>query len=91
MFCNDCKRYFVEDEATVTVEREVGYKEVLCPYCGSDDLEESHRCKCCGEQTVNEFCDYCMESIAEELLDLQRRFDITGDVLEELIVAHYEL
>ena len=89
MFCNDCKEYF--SEAVVTVERETGYREALCPYCGGDHLEESHRCKICGEETVNEFCDCCMENIAEELLDLQKRFDITGDVLEDLIIAHYEL
>lgn len=90
MYCNNCKEYFGYDEAIVTVEKETGYREVLCPFCNNDELEESRRCRCCGEETVNEFCEHCMESIAEELEDLQRRFECSVDILEELIIAYYE-
>lgn len=87
MYCNDCKSYF--DEPIVEMDRETGYREATCPHCGSDYLEETQLCKCCGADTVNEYCDNCMEEIAEELRDLQKRFDITEEVLEEMIVAHY--
>ncbi len=87
MYCNDCMQYF--DEAIVTIEKDTGFREALCPCCGSDDLDESHPCKCCGEETVNDFCDNCMENIAEELKDLQKRFDTTMSVLEDLIAEHF--
>ena len=88
MYCNDCKMYF--DEAIVEEERETGYREATCPCCGSEDIEETNLCKCCGAETVNdEFCDNCMEAIAEELLDFQRRFEVSAEVVEDMIVAYY--
>lgn len=71
-YCNKCKR--VVEGATWECEtpnhkfRQVGepssnpfYHEVRCEICGSDDLEETRDCECCGEPAVEEYCDWCMD------------------------------
>lgn len=89
MYCKTCKTYF--DEPIVNIEEEVGFREELCPCCGDDNIEETQACKCCGEQTINEFCDNCMEMFADEMLDFQRRYGLSRDVLEEMVTVYFEL
>jgi predicted amidophosphoribosyltransferase len=90
MYCKDCKEFFNEPIVT-PMEQETGYVGQFCPHCGSDYIEETHPCKCCGEDTIeeNEFCDDCMEQLIEELQDLQKRFDVTAEVLEDMICEYY--
>lgn len=41
--------------------------DYVCPYCGSDDLDEAEECECCGEyhrvdELTNGVCDDCLHS-----------------------------
>ena len=90
MYCKDCKQYF--DTPKASPMDETGWVEVTCPCCGSDYIEETYTCKCCGEDKADSpggFCNTCRETLAEELEDLQRRFEITASDLEDMIAEHY--
>jgi hypothetical protein len=93
MYCRNCKEYFDEDALVVTpMEEETGYVGQFCPHCGSDHVDETYQCKCCGEDRADSpggFCDNCREQLAEELEELQKRFDITAEELEDMISEHY--
>lgn len=88
--CKDCGEYFADPN--VTMENDTGYREATCPWCDSDDIEETYACKCCGEELADSpggFCPNCKEELAEELNDLATRFDVTTAVLEDMICEHY--
>ena len=88
MYCADCKQYF-EEPVVTPMEQETGYVGVFCPCCGSDFIEETTPCKCCGEEALDDFCDTCKENLAEALEDIASGFNITADVLEDMICEYY--
>ena len=88
--CKDCGEYFAEPN--VLEDREVGYAVGICPWCDSDDIEETYKCKCCGDEKADYsggFCPHCMEELTEELNELSNRFKVTAAVLEDMICEHY--
>ena len=65
-YCNDCNNMFEESEADsrptrLEDSRPKGGFVMLCPYCGSDDLEEASYCERCGEPIPPDehLCDVC--------------------------------
>ena len=71
-YCEKCKR-FVEGSTwesqapnhkftrTEEPSNNPFYREVRCEMCGSDNLTEANECECCGEPTVETYCEGCME------------------------------
>ena len=86
-YCNDCCEIFDESEAD---SRETvlgdsmppGTRVALCPYCGSDDLEEADTCERCGTPIPPDehLCDDCRDDLGYGVRSLIESF--RGDVLD---------
>jgi DNA-directed RNA polymerase subunit RPC12/RpoP len=88
--CKDCGEYFADPN--VKMEDDTGYREATCPWCDSDDIEETFTCIACGNEWADSpggLCPHCMDELAEELSDLAKRFDVTAAALENMICEHY--
>lgn len=66
MYCNDCCEFFREEEADTRDARledslRPWEKVMMCPYCGSEDLEEAGTCRRCGGPCLpgEDLCDVC--------------------------------
>lgn len=94
--CAECGEIFDEDEAKTIYERDTGeggYGNViwsydLCPFCGSEDLEEARECPICGEYHGGEsdVCDTCLEDIETAWKELLTKFPDGADAGE---IARY--
>lgn len=88
IYCNECENFFEEFEADYRPAEEEdcrpkGEKIMLCPCCGSSELEEANACRRCGKPIAPEaddFCDECAEEINKGLWDIVE--SIPGDALE---------
>lgn len=98
MICNNCGRSF-DTPATahqmhyeVDTMREEAYQ--ICPYCHSEEIEESTTCPVCGETiaTTDDYCEDCNASISvavtSYIKDLQENYDI--DYTTALEWLHFE-
>lgn len=73
MICNNCGRAFDRPATAhqmhyeVDTMREEAYP--ICPYCESEEIEESDTCPICGneKQTAEDYCDNCQASIHEDV------------------------
>ena len=76
MICNNCKRTF--DSPGVRVDdvtsRGEGYAYSICPYCESEEVEESHACPICSA-TIPASVDYCERHVKEVWGELYKIWD----------------
>ena len=87
LYCTGCEQFFDEDDAGEDREQlgeywgAPAYREyAVCPYCGSDQIEEAHRCKLCGEwipYSGDDYCEECSDRVFDMyclmLLDLETK------------------
>ena len=69
-YCYDCGKIMDEDELlTKTVEYSHGelVDEAICPYCGSDEVDEAKVCELCGEAMPTDKLGECCEDCEIEL------------------------
>lgn len=75
-YCQRCKEVISQDDLRFVREAErhywlddspvESYAYALCPYCGSDQIDEADYCEVCGEPFVPEdleggICKECLE------------------------------
>jgi DNA-directed RNA polymerase subunit RPC12/RpoP len=100
MICNNCGRSF-DTPATahqmhyeVDTMREEAYQ--ICPYCNSEEIEESSVCPVCGNEKAltDDYCDDCQASIHEDvsclIKELCTRFSIDKSTAVEWILYDVE-
>ena len=70
MYCNDCNELFLDSEAesrpTVLEDGKPPWERVmLCPFCGSEDLDEADSCERCGEPIPpgEHLCECCEDDL----------------------------
>lgn len=73
LYCTDCEQFFDEEEAKAERERigefwgEDAYKDyIVCPHCGSDQIEEARKCKLCDEwkpDDAHDCCEHCRDKV----------------------------
>lgn len=76
--CKECGRVFDEEDAVIEKEytgvHSEGFSEAVerchCPKCGSDYVEEAHRCQFCGEWSAEWLCNDCEKLIRETIKSL---------------------
>lgn len=75
--CNHCERVF-DDEDMGVYEEPHGEETGVCPYCGSEDIEEALRCELCGEAHLpDELHDgWCDDCIAEYNNDIETCYKV---------------
>ena len=93
--CGECGEVFdspdVKKEYTgVSSEGFHEYFEVgHCPYCGSEDIEDGHRCRVCGEwfyqHCCEEVCESCIADLRSEMDIIQNKHGIDYETLQEWI------
>ena len=73
MICNNCGRTFDEPAKAFQMHYEVDTmrerKYPICPYCYSEEIEESGSCPICGEAIpyTEDYCKRCSEDINQDL------------------------
>ena len=101
-YCTDCQSIIDEDELLTRTEDygEGNYVDfAVCPYCGSDEVDEAKTCELCGEafnpDELGNFCDECwidlgnyfrlaVEALMKDYkLDEERARDILLEFLAE--------
>lgn len=87
-YCNDCEEYF-EDPVISEVYPETDKAEHLCPWCGSDYLEEAHLCACGENYTTEGFCKDCYEKVRFALNKLKCDLGFKQDDFEQIISNHF--
>jgi hypothetical protein len=71
VICNNCKRTF---DTPGTHTDDVGYSFSACPYCESDEIEDSHACPICLEE-IPASVDYCDRHVKEVWGELYKIWD----------------
>ena len=63
LYCTECEQFFDEEDAITKMEKlgEFYNHYSACPYCGSEQIENAHRCLLCGEWMPDGIHDYCEE------------------------------
>ena len=86
-YCHDCDEIFNEAEADSRLaeledSRPKGTRILLCPYCGSEELEEAGACERCGAPILPDehLCDCCEDELGYGVRSLIESFK--GDVLD---------
>lgn len=75
--CRECDETFTRDELRVEICPDDGYKEALCPYCGSDYISSADECALCGdikfpeEMAVagDDCCIACLEDMRKRAVE----------------------
>ena len=98
--CGSCGEHFEspETEKKYTGVKSEGYSEYFevghCPYCGSEDIEDGHRCGVCGEwfyqKNCEEFCQDCFDKLAKELYAIQVTYGVDYETLKNWIGDYFE-
>lgn len=81
--CNECNNIFSEEESRTRFEdmgecfgSPSGREYLVCPSCGSDDVEEAKKCEICEEwghaesYDGKQYCDECLGYIKKKFGDL---------------------
>ena len=94
--CLECGEVFDYNDAKYDVEYDSGegsrggivYSTMICPVCGSEDVEEAKECPVCGEYhgAEDDICDDCAEEIKTAWNDLLAKFPDWADAGE---IARY--
>ena len=86
-YCCDCDEIFNEAEADsrpaeLEDGRPQGTRIMLCPYCGSEELEEAGTCERCGAPILPDehLCQDCEDDLGYGVRSLIESFK--GDVLD---------
>lgn len=100
MICNNCGRVFYEPATAYQYHMEIDdnrYRAYpICPYCESEEIEESDTCAVCGndKQRTADYCNECQASIHEDvsrfIQELCSRFLIDSDTVVEWIMYDIE-
>ena len=95
MICNNCGRAFDRPATAYQMHYEVdtlGERAYpICPYCSSEEIEDSDTCPVCGneKQTAEDYCNDCQASIHEDvssfIKELCERFQIDRSTAAEWI------
>lgn len=65
MICNNCGKTFDTPCNKIDyVDEGEGYPYSVCPYCESEDIEDSHSCPICSFE-IPKSLDYCERHIEE--------------------------
>ena len=93
MICNTCGRSFDRPATAYQMHYEVDTLREraypICPYCESEEIEESDTCPICGniKQTAEDYCNDCQAAIHEDvgsfLKEICTRFKIDIDTATE--------
>lgn len=86
--CKECKKVFKSPTVT-NLEPETGFADVICPFCGSDYLDEVILCTCGKNYTTEDFCDDCYEQVMLTLNKLKSDLDYTQNNFEKIIANHF--
>ena len=84
-YCNECDTFFDEPETkSQSVPYGMGnahFEFDVCPFCKSDDIEETENCRECGEPLTedNNFSGLCKNCIAEDMNLATTMFDFCQD------------
>ena len=81
--CQECNNVFSDEESRTRLEdmgeyfgSPSGREYLVCPSCGSNDIEEAKKCELCEEWVHTEsydgehYCDECVEYIKKKFGDL---------------------
>lgn len=96
LICRNCGETFDEENVVVCKEHmgefwgEEAYEErCYCPYCESENFEEAHKCKVCGEWFVQEGCEEecsdCMSALSDDLHELKNKYNMTFDDFKDFV------
>ena len=71
MKCNECGTVFdMPDRIRENMGECFGFPAYedrdVCPYCQSEDIEESIACKVCGEESEYEICEKCIKELSTD-------------------------
>ena len=87
VYCCNCNEIFNEadaDSRPAELEdgREYGSKIMLCPYCGSEELEEAGICERCGTPILPDehLCECCEDDLYGAVQNIIESYQ--GDVLD---------
>lgn len=103
-FCVQCGEIFSECEIVCEDPSPIGvslpegfYHTAICPFCGSEELEEAQECPCCGAAHSpgdrSELCEECKDEIHRGVGNIiaklsgkseKSREEIQNIVLEEI-------
>jgi len=87
--CKDCGNVF-DEPATKEMEKDTGYQECACPYCGSDYYVSAKLCPICKQEyTDQDFCESCCEKVRLVLNDLKERLGADQNDFEDIIANHF--
>lgn len=91
--CNDCKTQFEEPKeiSVHIVHDEVDDRqlekvvELHCPYCFSQDIEETKECLICGSATTNDFCEDCKQTAERQIDEMAEYFGTDTETVKNLL------
>lgn len=67
--CCNCGEVFDDDRIVQTRDRETGWHDYVCTYCGSDEIYEAVQCEICGEWVAEDEIEsgFCLECLHNEI------------------------
>lgn len=95
MRCNDCKEIF--EEADKIYERQgddfsyyPAEEFLVCPYCGSDNIEETQACLWCEEEQEDAICPDCVKKLSTDETVLRYSADEPEEIeLGSIYLLHF--
>ena len=84
--CLDCGNLFDDTELVDLSDKSVGYTGYACPYCGSQDFEETVYCELCDRvigksQARFGLCPYCEEAVDRRFRNLLAQNFTTAELI----------
>ena len=84
-FCNECKGTFEEPKETEDFTSEywgavVHHTTTVCPFCGSEEIDEMNKCDICGEYIAPGvcICENCQGLIHDIVNETRRKANYTA-------------
>ena len=90
MYCNNCQS-FIEGQTYEVGPESIEPPETVCEVCGSDDIEQTDNCPCCGDpiRIEQDMCDGCRKT-AEEIIkkavsEIEKILDVSSKTAKQIL------